>query len=136
MPNVRITSDSQAAALDAFTAQINVGGTGEIQFYNKDQPLNPNSIITDQILLFTLGFLSPAFFPTVDGVADANTITTGLGIAIGDCTWARIVDGNGKHIFDCDVGTVGTTIILDTVVVDIDDILGLVSFKLRHPNGA
>jgi len=136
MPNVRITSDSQAAALDAFTAQINVGGVGAIDFYDGEQPPNPNSIITGQTRLFTLGFLSPAFFPTFEGVADSNSITSGLGIAVGDATWARIIDGNGKHVFDCDVGTVGTTIILDTVVIDIDDILGLVSFKLRHPNGA
>ena len=136
MPNVRLAEPTNNAAMDAVIARINVGGTGAIQFYDGVQPINPNSIITDQNLLFVLGFLSPAFIPSADGITDANTITSTIAIFTSNATWARLIDGNGDKIFDCDVGTVGTTIILDTTVIEVDDLHGLASFRLIHPDGA
>jgi len=138
MANVRLANAPQQAAMDAVVDLIDAGaGAGTINIYDGTQPADANTAVSTQTLLATLTFSDPAFGATsTAGVATASAITDDASAdATGTASWARILDSNSNVIFDCDVGTSATTIILNSVSITIGGTVSITSFTLTHPDG-
>lgn len=138
MANVRLATAAQQAAMDAVVDLIDGGsGAGTIKIYTGSQPADANTAVSSQTLLGTLTFSDPAFGATnSSGTATASSITSDTSAdATGTAAWARIADSSGNTIFDCDVGTSGATINLNTVNVVSGATIAITSFTLTHPSG-
>lgn len=138
MANVRLADAALQAAMDAVVDLIDAGaGAGTIKIYTASQPANADVAISSQTLLATLTFSDPAFGATnSSGVATASAITSDSSAdATGTATWARIADSNGNTIFDCDVGTSGATINLNSVAITTGGTVSITSFTMTHPDG-
>lgn len=138
MANVRLATAAQQAAMDAIVDLIDGGsGAGTIKIYTTPQPADANTAVSSQTLLGTLTFSDPAFGATnSSGIATASTITSDTSAdATGTAVWARIADSNGATIFDCDVGTSGATLNLNTVSVVAGATISVTSFTMTHPSG-
>lgn len=138
MANVRLANAVQQAAGDAVVDLIDAGaGAGTIKIYDGAQPANANTAISTQTLLAQLTFADPAFGATnTSGVATAGTIVDDSSAdATGTASWARIEDSNSNTIFDCDVGTSGATINLNTVSLTIGGVVSVTAFTLTMPDG-
>jgi len=138
MANLRTTDAIQQATLDALTGSINTGGAGTIKIYSGIQPADPDSVITGT-LLATLTFSATAFGATaITGIATANAITSEVNApATGVATHARIANGAGTTIFDCDVGEAAdvATITLDNKTIAITGTVSITAFTLTMPSG-
>ncbi|MEW7987894.1 MAG: hypothetical protein AB2799_19075 [Candidatus Thiodiazotropha sp.] len=137
MANVRLANASQQAAMDAVVDLIDGGaGAGTIQIRSGTQPADANSAATGT-LLATLTFSDPAFGATnTSGVATASAITDDTSAdATGTAAWARVLDSNSSVIFDCDVGTSGATINLNTTSITAGGTVSITSFTMTHPDG-
>lgn len=138
MANVRLTNASQQAALDAFLNQINTGGAGTIEMYSGTQPADADDAITGT-LLGTLTFSATAFGATdASGTATANAITGDASAdATGVASHARIKNGAGTTIFDCDVGEAADnpTITLDNKNIVALGTIDITSFTMSIPAG-
>jgi len=122
MANVRLAAAAQNAACDAVVDRIDIGGgAGTIKIYTGTQPANGDAALSGNTLLATLTFSATSFGASgavTDGTSTAASITGDADAdATGTATWARIEDSAGANVFDCDVGTSGTTIILDDVSI-------------------
>jgi hypothetical protein len=53
--------------------------------------------------------------------------------ATGTATWARIADSTGATVFDCDVGTSGATLNLNTTSIVAGGPIQVSSFTLTDP---
>ena len=138
MANVRLANASQQAAMDAVVDLIDGGaGAGTINIYDGTQPADANTAVSTQTLLATLTFSDPAFGNAdTSGVATASAITDDSSAdATGTASWARILDSNSATIFDCDVGTTGATINLNSVSIIIGGTVSITSFTMTHPDG-
>lgn len=139
MANVRLSQAATQAAMDAVVDLIDAGsGAGTIKIYTGTQPATANTAITSQTLLGTLTFSDPAFGATnSSGVATASAITSDSSADnSGTAAWARWADSNGNVILDCDVGTSGATINLNTTSVVAGATISITSLTLTHPSGA
>lgn len=136
MANVRLTNDSNAAACDAVVDRIDTGGAGTIEIRSGTQPADADDAATGT-LLATLTFNATAFgAANSSGVATANSITSDTNAdATGTATWARIKNGSGTTIFDCDVATSAATINLDSVSIVAGGTVAISSFTMTHPDG-
>lgn len=137
MANVRLATAANNAACDAVVDLIDGGaGAGTVNIYDGTQPANANTAVSTQNLLATLTFSDPAFGAASGGVATASAITSDTSAdATGTATWARVLDSNAATIFDCDVGTSGATINLNTVSIVTGATVAITSFTMTHPDG-
>jgi hypothetical protein len=112
--NLRLATASVNAALDAVTARLD-GGT--LRIYDGIQATDANTAVTDQQLLATLRFGSPAFSAATSGTAAAHAITSDPAIAAtGTASWARLVAANGTSVVcDLSVGTADADVIFPSV---------------------
>lgn len=138
MANVRLADTAQQAAMDAVVDLIDAGsGAGTIKIYTGTQPATGDTALSGNTLLGTLTFNDPAFGATnSSGVATASAITPDTSAdATGTAAWARIQDSNGNNVFDCDVGTSSTTIVLNSVSITSGGTISISSFTMTHPDG-
>jgi len=138
MANVRLPNTTNQAACDAVVDTIDAGAAaGTIQIRSGTQPADADDAATGT-LLATLTFSDPAFgAASAAGVATANAITGDTSAdADGTATWARVLDSNSNTCFDCDVGTSGATINLNTVSIVTGQSVDITSFTMTHPDGA
>lgn len=138
MANVRLADTAQQGAMDAVVDLIDAGsGAGTIKIYTGTQPATGDTALSGNTLLGTLTFSDPAFGATnSSGVATASSITSDTSAdATGTATWARIQDSNGANVFDCDVGTSGATINLNSVSITSGGTIAITSFTMTHPDG-
>lgn len=140
MANVRISNAANQAACNAVVDLIDGGaGAGKIRIYSGTQPANAETAIAGQTLLAELTFSDPAFgaaSSAQSSVATASAITQDSSAdATGIAAWARILDSNNTVIFDCDVGTSGATINLNTVSIIAGGTVSVTSFTMTHPSG-
>lgn len=138
MANVRLANTPLQAAMDAVVDLIDAGaGAGTIKIYTGTQPADGDAALSGNTLLATLTFSDPAFGATSSaGVATASAITSDTSAdADGTATWARIQDSNGVNVFDCDVGTSGATINLNSTAITTGGTVSITSFTLTHPDG-
>ena len=138
MSNVRLSTESNQAALNAIVDRIDAGsGNGTIKLYTGTQPATGSTSTAGNTLLGTLTFSKPAFGDAnASGVATANAITADSSAdATGTATWARIQDSDGNNVMDVDVGEAGTTVILPSVNISAGATLSISSATLTHPSG-
>lgn len=109
MANFRITTAVRDSLANQLATLVDVGAAGTIKIYTAAQPAGPDTAIGAQTLLATLTFSATAFGAgSVTGVLTASAITDDSSAdATGTAVWARIADGNGLAIFDCDVTATG-----------------------------
>ena len=137
MANVRLPNATNQAACDAVVDLIDGGaGAGTIQIRSGTQPADADDAATGT-LLATLTFSDPAFgAASTAGVATASAITDDSSAdATGTAAWARVLDSNSATIVDCDVGTSGATINLNTVSITAGATVSITSFTVTHPDG-
>ena len=138
MANFRLATATRNALADALAALVDAGAAGgTIKIYTATQPASANTAISDQTLLATLTMAATAFGAgAVLGVLTAAAITEDSEAdATGTAAWARIADSDGNTIFDCDVGTVGATINLNTVSLVAGGPVSITSFTVTMPSG-
>ena len=138
MANLRVATASRQAQCDAVVDLIDAGsGAGTIKIYTGTQPANANTAVSSQTLLGTLTFSDPAFgAANSSGVATASSITDDSSAdATGTASWARIADSDGDTVFDCDVGTSGATINLNSVSITAGGTISITSFTVTQPDG-
>jgi hypothetical protein len=120
MANFRPANALRNAMVDAIRDRIDAGaGAGFVRIYDGTQPANAETAITTQVLLAEIPFADPSFAAASAGSASANglPIEDSSANATGTATWARIVDSNGATVYDCDVGTSGASINLNTTSI-------------------
>ena len=138
MANVRVANAPLQAMGDAIVDLIDAGaGAGTIKIYTGTQPADGDAALGGNTLLGTLTFSDPAFGATsTGGVATASAITDDSSAdATGTATWARIQDSNGANVFDCDVNTAASTIVLNSTSITSGGTISITAFTLTHPDG-
>lgn len=139
MANVRISTAANQAAADAIADLLDAGAAaGTITIYTSPQPANANTAITTQTQLAQITLADPAF-----DAADSTGRVDLQGVplddtnadATGTAAWARWRDSNGNTVFDCDVGTSGATLNLNTTSIVSGGVVSITSFYLQHPDG-
>ena len=106
----RFTDTAANAAVNGMAALLN---GGSLRIYSGTQPATASTAITGQVLLAEPRFGSPAFAPATGGIATANAITPGSGLANGQATWFRAVKSDATPLFDGSVSTAGADLVLD-----------------------
>lgn len=134
MANVRLPTASQNAACNAIVDLIDAGaGAGTIQIRSGTQPASANDAATGT-LLATLTFSDPAFGNASSGIAAASAITADSSAdATGTASWARVLDSDSNVIMDCDVGTSGATINLNSVSITAGGNVSITSMTVTMP---
>jgi hypothetical protein len=137
MANVRLANAAQQAAMDAVVDLIDSGGAGTINIYSGTQPTTANDAVGAGTLLATLTYSATAFGDaSTSGVATAASITGDSSAdATGTAAWARVLNGSAATVFDCDVGTSGATINLNTVSIVAGGAVDITSMTMTHPDG-
>src|ERR1019366_6141122 len=103
--NPQLANASAYKAADAVTPDLN---GGYLRIYSGSQPANANTPASGTLLV-QLGFGSPAYAVSVNGVAAPHTISAAAAIATGTATWFRTVKSDGTTaVFDGTVGNVGS----------------------------
>ena len=137
MANVRLPNATNQAACDAVVDLIDAGaGAGTIQIRSGTQPADADGAAAGT-LLATLTFEATAFGGAdADGTATADTITGDASADnTGTATWARILDSDSNKVFDCDVGTSGATINLNTTSIVAGQSVDISALTITHPDG-
>jgi hypothetical protein len=122
---------SVIAAVNAFTALLNVGGAGTLQIYTGTQPAL-NGALTGT-LLATLTFSATAF-PTATAsagtvTATANAITNGIAGNTGTAGYFALVQFNGSTIVATGVcGTSASDLNLSTTSITAGQTVSCSSF--------
>ena len=137
MTNMRLATDTRNKACDGCVDDIDAGaGAGTIKIYDGTQPASANTAVSTQTLLATLTFSDPAFGAASSGVATASAITSDSSAdATGTASWARIADSDGNTVFDCDVGTSATTIVLNSASITSGGTVACTAFTVTQPSG-
>ena len=135
MSNLRINANVRNTMADDITTALDAGaGAATIKIYDGTQPTTPETAITSQVLLGTLTCTDPAGAAASGGVLTFSTITEDSAAdATGTATWARVADSNGVAVFDCDVGTTGTTIVLNSTSIVTGGPIRITSFTITIP---
>jgi hypothetical protein len=129
------THASQAGwdtALNAMLALLN-GGTMNI--YSGVQPATPDTALAGNTLLATLTFSATAFGNGVAGVATANAIASGTGLAVGTATFARMNSTAPAAVLDCSVGTSAADINLNDTAITIGGTVAVTAYTVSMPVG-
>lgn len=136
MANFRLATATQNGLANEIGLLVNGNGAaGTIKIYDGSQPASANTAISSQTLLATLTFPNPAFGSASLGVITANAIPLVYAVASSTATWARIQDAAGNTVFDCDVSTSGSTIVLNTTSVVLGGPVVITAFTVTVPTG-
>lgn len=129
------------AALDATTALVNVGGTGNLFIRSGAQPAT--TLTADSGTLGATLPMSATAFPastssTTNGLATAtaNAITSDTNAAASiTAAHFRIKSGGGTVTYQGNVGTSGADLNLNTTTITAGDTVACTSFKITLPCG-
>jgi hypothetical protein len=135
--NFRLTNALRSAAANQIRNLVDAGATGgTIKIYTASQPATADDALTGQTLLGTLTFSTTSAPDATNGVLTFSAITEDTTAdATGVAVWARIQDSNGVNVFDCDVGTAGATINLNTVNIVAGGAIRITSAVVTVPAG-
>ena len=119
MANFRMTEAVRHSILNDFITSLDAGTAGIINIYDGTQPATADTALSGNTLLATLTYSATSYGAPSSGVITANSITSDSSAdATGTASFARIfTQSAGTVIFDCDVGTSGATINLNTVSI-------------------
>lgn len=129
------------AALDAATALVNGGGTGNL--YLRTSTQEASTLTADAgTLLSTLPMSATAFPSSTSGTSDglvtatANAITSDTNAAAtGTAGHFRMKSGGGTVIFQGNVGTSLADLNMNTTSITAGDTITITSFKITLPCG-
>ncbi len=135
MANMRLATTTRNSLAQRFQVLVDAGsGNGTIKIYTGTQPASADDGIGGATLLGTLTFSKPSAPAASGGVLTFNAITQDdAADATGTATWARIADSAGNTVFDCDVGTSGATINLNTTSIVAGGPISITSFTITVP---
>lgn len=89
--------------LTALTRALDAAATGgKLLLYGGTQPLA--GATTAEALLCEMVFPKPSAGTVANKILSINNPAPGMALANGTVTWARLVDGDGVWIADCDAG--------------------------------
>lgn len=123
---------------NAIRDRIDAAGPGVLRMYTGDMPTHADGWITaQQRVLATLTFENPSA-PDSEGGAlvFAKIAEDSKAAETGSATWARIEDGAGNRVFDCDVGggpESGAMIVMNTQDVVQGGLVRINEFALMVP---
>ena len=106
------------AMVEQITAAIDAEGAGTIKVYSGAQSTTTEDAPPGR-LLAELTFSQPSFKRAVDGTIVCNLVKGAVARESGKAAWARLADGAGRSVIDCDVGTVGSAAAIKLTAVDI-----------------
>lgn len=135
--NMRLATTTRNAIANAVRAQIDGGlRAGTITFYTGPQPESCDTPVSAvvQAKLGTLTFSARSAPDAAQGTLRFDDITEHAAAdATGVATWARIADGTGRGVFDCDVTETGGggTIELNTVRIAKGGPIRMNTFTIR-----
>lgn len=135
MANFRLLAAQRNAHLNAIRDAVDAGAAGgKIKIYSGTQPANADASLSGNTLLGTLTFSGTSAPNASAGVLTFSTITEDSSAdATNTATWARITDSDDATVFDCDVGTSGATINLNTTSIVAGGPIRITSFTLTYP---
>ena len=135
MANLRYTVAVRNAMQNGIRDALDAGsGPATIKIYSGTQPANADTALSGNTLLATLTCSDPSAPPAASGTTTLSTIAEDSAAdATGTATFARVQDSNGVVIFDCDVGTAGATINLNTTAIVTGGPVRITSFTLSIP---
>lgn len=114
---VRTLAAARNAGVDAILASCALNG-GTIELRDGTKPAGPHIADTGTVgAILTLN--ATAFGAASAGIATANAITAGVGVANITPTWARIKTAGGVAKIDVTAGTSGTDLILGAATIAI-----------------
>jgi len=136
MSNVRVADVTRNNRLNAVRDRIDSGpGAGVVEIRSGTQPADADDAAVGT-LLATLTLADPSAPNAASGVLTFNAITEDSSAdATGTASWGRVKTSDGNTVFDCDVGTSGTTIVLNTVSIVVGGPVRITSFTLTDPTG-
>jgi len=130
MAILRISALAANAELDALTALFDVGGPGYIEYYDNSGGLPANVAAAATGVLIATSIMSATAFPVaVNGVATGNAIAQSSNVIAGGpytVGWARVYDGAGTAIMDCDAG-VGAAFTVDLAAATVNTTDGIIT---------
>jgi hypothetical protein len=135
--NFRLAAATRNAIAQLFQSLLDAGsGAGTIKLYTGVQPASADTALSGNTLLGTLTFAKPSAPAAANGVLTYNPIVEDSSAdATGTATWARIQDSAGNTVFDCDVGTSGATLNLNTTSIVAGGPIRVSSFTVTIPAG-
>lgn len=135
MANLRLTAAARNAMWDAVNTLLNAGsGPATCNIYSGTQPANGDTALSGNTLLATLTCTDPAAPSASGGVLTFSAITQDSAAdATGTATFARFFSSTPTAIFDCDAGTSGTTVILNTASIVVGGPVTITSATLTLP---
>lgn len=134
MAIVRIAVAVRNAMMSALSTAVDAGpAAGTIKIYTGTQPANGDAALSGNTLLGTLTCTDPVG-SVATGTLTFSAITQDASAdATGTATWARIQDSTGANVADVDVGTSGTTIVLNTTSIVIGGPIQITSGTISIP---
>lgn len=128
-----LANATASAKADAATARLD---GGSIRLYAGTRPATADTALTDQTLLATLTFGTPAFGAAANGVAIANAITQdGSADATGTAAFARLLTSGGAPVMDAAVSAAGGggDIELNSTSIQAGAVVSVTSFTYTQP---
>lgn len=117
----KISNFAISTATDALCALL---ASGFLRIYDGVRPATPDTAITTQVELASLGFASVPFRPAFAGVAVAYDLTPDQATVAGTPTWARAFRSDGTTaILDCDVAAGGSDLNLGVATITVGGLL-------------
>lgn len=137
MANFRVADLTRAQLVQQIQIDIDDGaGAGTIKIYDGTQPADADTAVGAQTLLAQLTFADPSAPAASAGLLTFNSIVEDSSADdTGTASWARIEDSNSNTVFDCDVGTSGATINLNTTSIEAGGPVQITSFTVTAPAG-
>lgn len=129
MANPGYSTALRNAKLDA-NATI-IGNAGKLNIYSGTRPATGGAATT---LLAQFTLASP-YAPAASGGVQSPTLpANATGVAAGTATWARITTSGGTPVIDLDVGTSGTTLVLNTATISVGAAVSITSWSTTDGN--
>lgn len=102
---VTISSAHNEARLSGTLSFIDAGPAAPlVQLYDGPRPATPTTAVTAENHLIAAIALTQPAGTVAAGVLTLTPEADGLILLTGSPTWARLLNGNGAAVFDCDVG--------------------------------
>lgn len=98
---IEVVKGGNAGLMQGLLDRMNIGGAAQVRLYAGTRPPAASSTAAPLVALVLLADLAGTIDPANgDLILDTGSDTT---VLIGSApTWARIQNGGGEHLFDCD----------------------------------
>lgn len=133
---IGLNPDLRDSRLQVILDSIDYGadeyGTGKLQIYSGTRPVTGGSI-GSCVLLAEYDFSNPCGTIT-SGVLTFTDLGAATGLAVGNASWARIIDNDDNFVMDLSVGTSGTDVIMDSTAIEIGSVITCILETITEGN--